>query len=319
MKNEIYHYPPEVFNLLVDVIPLLVRSKKDVILFFRGAGVSNADLNDMNNRVVNDRENIRKYEIVRTVLQRINEKGDSGLKVRREIIKRVTEFEDYSTCYPENQLKAKGLVATLRESVNKKDSFTEINIERKNERKARVSKLEEEAKQQENKRKQISQIKQEFHALFALDDKPHERGKHLEKVLNKLFAVYDILVTEDFKRKVDDVGVVEQIDGIISFDGDIYLVEMKWLAKPVGVAEMSQHFVRLFSRADAKGLFISSSRYASTVINECKTILSQKVITLCTLQEIVFLLEREGDLKEFLRKKSQAATIDKNPFLELLS
>jgi restriction system protein len=33
-----FHYPPELFNLLVDAIPLLNRSKKDVLQFFRGAG-----------------------------------------------------------------------------------------------------------------------------------------------------------------------------------------------------------------------------------------------------------------------------------------
>ena len=34
-----FHYPPDLFNLLVDTIPLLNRSKRDVLLFFRGAGV----------------------------------------------------------------------------------------------------------------------------------------------------------------------------------------------------------------------------------------------------------------------------------------
>ena len=32
----IFHYPPELFNLLVDVLPLLNRSKQDVLVFFRG-------------------------------------------------------------------------------------------------------------------------------------------------------------------------------------------------------------------------------------------------------------------------------------------
>jgi len=38
--NIIHHYPPELFNLLVDTIPLLFRSKMDVVIFFLGAGVS---------------------------------------------------------------------------------------------------------------------------------------------------------------------------------------------------------------------------------------------------------------------------------------
>lgn len=35
----IHHYPPEILSLLVDTIPLLCRSKNDVLIFFKGAGV----------------------------------------------------------------------------------------------------------------------------------------------------------------------------------------------------------------------------------------------------------------------------------------
>jgi len=109
------------------------------------------------------------------------------------------------------------------------------------------------------------------------------------------------------------------MDGVISFNSDIYLVEMKWLSKPIGVDELSPHLCRLYRRADAKGIFISSNGYAKTAISHCRELLAEKIILLCTLEEIIKLLEREGDLKEFLNKKAQAATIDKNPFLELLS
>ncbi len=37
--SEVYHYSPELLQLLVDTIEVLCRSKRDVILFFRGAGV----------------------------------------------------------------------------------------------------------------------------------------------------------------------------------------------------------------------------------------------------------------------------------------
>lgn len=53
-------------TLLVDAIPLLCKSKNDTILFFRGAGVSENVLSDLKDRVVRDRTNISKYEIVRT-------------------------------------------------------------------------------------------------------------------------------------------------------------------------------------------------------------------------------------------------------------
>lgn len=43
----IFHYPPELFNLLVDVLPLLNRSKQDVLVFFRGAGVPDKITSDI--------------------------------------------------------------------------------------------------------------------------------------------------------------------------------------------------------------------------------------------------------------------------------
>lgn len=76
----IYHYPPELLSLLVDTIPLLCRSKKDTIIFLRGAGVSTGITSDIEQRVFYDRDNITKYEIVRTVLTRLNEKGEATLK-----------------------------------------------------------------------------------------------------------------------------------------------------------------------------------------------------------------------------------------------
>ena len=42
-----FHYPPELFNLLVDILPLLNRSKTDVLVFFRGAGVSDSMTSDI--------------------------------------------------------------------------------------------------------------------------------------------------------------------------------------------------------------------------------------------------------------------------------
>jgi hypothetical protein len=56
------------------------------------------------------------------------------LRPRREIIKRVVEFEHFETCWPEDQLKAKGLVASVREAVNTKDAFTRMKQERDAER-----------------------------------------------------------------------------------------------------------------------------------------------------------------------------------------
>src|SRR2546428_3148745 len=121
---EEYHYPPELFELLVQTIPLLAKGKKDVLTFFKGAGVESALMAGVTRRVNQDKDSINKYEIVRTVLEKLNERGDATLQVRREVVRRVVEFEDFSACWPSDQLKATGLVALVRQVVNVKDSVT---------------------------------------------------------------------------------------------------------------------------------------------------------------------------------------------------
>ncbi|HEO1765141.1 Uncharacterised protein [Acinetobacter baumannii] len=317
--SEAFHYPPEITSLLIDTIPLLCRSKQDVLLFFRGAGVDSTDLIEVERLLKTDPSSINKFEIVRKVLIKVNSRGDNGLRVRREILKRVVEFENFESCWPDDQLKAKGLVVTIREAINVKDSFTRINMERKAERTERLSKIQAEHNARIEKRKKIDAITNRFFELFKMDDKPHERGKLLESVLNDLFRVYGILIREDFRRKDPDSSVVvEQIDGVIELNGQIHLVEMKWLNSPVGMSEFSPHLSRLFIRQNVNGIFIATNGYASSVITECRNALSQKTFFLCSLQEFVILLQRQDDLIELFQKKSQAAIVDKNPYLEIL-
>jgi hypothetical protein len=146
------------------------------------------------------------------------------------------------------------------------------------------------------KRAKVEDASKRLSALFNMDDKPQERGKLLEAVLNDLFRAYDIHVREDFRRRDPDSQVVlEQMDGVIVLDGAIHLVEMKWLKDPVGVAEFGPHLVRVFGRANASAIFISNSSFTGPVIKQCTEFLDQRTTFLCSLQEIVMLLLQRKD------------------------
>ena len=58
-------------------------------------------------------------------------------------------------------------------------------------------------------------------------------------------------------------GVVEQIDGVIELDGHLYFVEMKWWENSIGVPEISQHLVRVYSRGVASHHHFCFSIYGS--------------------------------------------------------
>ncbi len=94
---------------------------------------------------------------------------------------------------------------------------------------------------------------------------------------------------------------------------------MKWYKGAVGKAEISEHLVRLISRAEARGLIISASDYTEPAIHTCREFLQHKVVALCHLQEIVFLLEAQADLSAFLGQKIDAAQIHKNPYFKPLT
>ena len=106
-----YHYPTELLVLLQNCIPLLCRAKKDVFQFFRAAGTATRHYSDWESRWNANPNSVRKYEVVRDVLKRLNEdKTDSGLRQRREIVERVTTWEKFSTLWPDDQLKARDLL-----------------------------------------------------------------------------------------------------------------------------------------------------------------------------------------------------------------
>src|SRR5688572_19381329 len=104
-----YQYPPELFQLLIEVIPRLCPRKKDVVLFFRGAGVDASITEDVEMSLQDRSKAPSKFEITRALLKGLNERGERSLRERRELLKRTVEFEDFSTCWPDDQLKAKGL------------------------------------------------------------------------------------------------------------------------------------------------------------------------------------------------------------------
>ena len=136
----------------------------------------------------------------------------------------------------------------------------------------------------------------------------------MERALNTLFAIDGILIREAFsiKGKCGE-GVIEQIDGLIEIDGQLYLVEAKWWNTTLGPAEVSPHLVRVYGRGGvAYGLFISYTDLTAAARAICRdAILQGRVVVVVKLQEIVELLESDGDIKDWIKQKVRDAIADK--------
>lgn len=72
--------------------------------------------------------------------------------------------------------------------------------------------------------------------------------------------------------------------------------------------------MRVFLRAESRAIIISASSFTAPAIAECKMALGQKVVTLCTLQEIVMVLERQLDPAKFFQRKVDLTIAHRMPF-----
>ena len=250
----VFHYPPELLNLLTDTVPKLCKTKQDLLLFFQGAGVGRELLAPYEHLLRVNKDGFNKYPVARELLTKLNEMGEGSLRERREILKRVTEFDDFSVCWATDQAPARGLVSQIRDLINVKDSFTRMNIEREQERAARLAEQQARSTADNKRKAELARVKSQLFALFAESD-AHQRGRALEAVLNSLFTAYGVLVREAFTVKGRcGEGVIEQIDGLVEIDGHLYLVELKWWSTALGTAEVSPHIVRVFGRGDRRGV-----------------------------------------------------------------
>src|SRR5688572_25118887 len=62
-----FHFPPDVLAAVKDAIPLVTRSKRDVLLFFEGCGVDGAILKPIRDQLAGD-STISKHRIAEDVL-----------------------------------------------------------------------------------------------------------------------------------------------------------------------------------------------------------------------------------------------------------
>jgi hypothetical protein len=303
-----FHYPPDLFQLLVDALPKLCKGKKDLLLFFRGSGIGNDLLSDLWQQVTTDPDSIYKTEITRKVLSRLNERGEAALGERRELLRRVVEFEEFSTCWPNDQAAAKGYIADIRRVVDVKDSFTRMRQERDRERQAHMKQKEAQAAELLQRKAALDHVRNDLFALFKDNLDPHQRGRDLESVLNRLFKLDGILIRESFRRKGEEGYTIEQIDGAVEIASHLYLVEVKWHKDPIDVQDVQVLLSRLFLRPDdARGIFISARGYTKSAEDIRQQAASHKVLLLCSLSDIVQVLVREESVGLYFKERADQA------------
>jgi hypothetical protein len=126
---------------------------------------------------------------------------------------------------------------------------------------------------------------------------PHARGYAFEAFLKKLFDAFGLSAREPFSLHG------EQIDGSFQLDGQTYLLEAKWQAQKIGVAELHTFHGKVEQKAAwTRGLFVSDSGFSDEGLAAFGR--GKRVICMDGL-DIFDCLERELPLNHVLAVKAR--------------
>jgi hypothetical protein len=309
-----HHWTPDLLEQLVDTVPRLVKSRRALLDFFSGAGVPESVLAPHRALLARSRDAFKTFIVAREVLTAINDLGDPGLGPRREVLRRVTTFEAFAACWPDNREKAELGVRRVRELVERKDSFTEMRQEREREAEARRADARSKAEAQAARDRDLEAVRQSFAALFGMTE-AQPRGRAFEAALTGLFKAHGLMVLEPFTIYSEHGVPTEQIDGVIEFDGLKWLVEAKWWMDGIDVPAVTQHCYRLFTRQSIGGLFISGTGYKASALEVAKQALGQRPVILVTLHDLWRIIDAKADIGPFLKERAHAARFKNNPFV----
>lgn len=174
--------------------------------------------------------------------------------------------------------------------------------------------LMEEEKKKEQKRKKayekilknkgvserLEVIKKEYFDLISGED-PQKRGFKLEKVLKKLFILFDL----DPKASFKIIG--EQIDGAFTFDNTDYLFEAKWQQEPVRIKDLDGFSGKLARKLDnTLGLFLSINSFSEDAVKAHSS--GRRLMILMDGSDLMAIIEGRIDLIELLLRKRRHAS-----------
>lgn len=309
-----YHFPPDLFNLLVEAIPRINKTKKDLLSFFKNVGTPSNLLSKYFEIIRSNPKLISKKDITREVLERLNSNDSNEyLGIRRKLLQRVIDFTAFNTCYDNDIDVAKARISDIKQLVSLKDSVTKQEQFLAHERQEKIKARQEQLNAISASKTKFESIFNNFNQLFTISN-PQIRGKSLEIILNDLFSFFKIGVKEAFCIADEDTGkIYEQIDGVVELNNYLTLVEMKWEKSPIGVDKVSRFMTRIFLRNNVDGIIISCSSFTDTALPVVKEGLAQKSVALVDLQDIYKLLTLKKDLPTYFLSLMREVKLYKNP------
>jgi hypothetical protein len=145
----------------------------------------------------------------------------------------------------------------------------------------------------------IEELRGEYVRLLSLS--PQDRGYAVEKVLKRLFEIFDIETKGSFR--IDG----EQIDGAFTFETWDFLLESKWQRALVDRADLDTFAAKVARKLDnTLGLFVAINGFQASAIRAHSS--SRPSILLMDGRDLMAILEERIYLPELLRRKRKHAS-----------
>jgi hypothetical protein len=155
--------------------------------------------------------------------------------------------------------------------------------------------------------KKILAIKTELLKVSSLSTQA--RGFAFEGFLKDVFDAFGLAAQEPFRLRG------EQIDGSFQFGSETYLLEAKWHAQPIGVADLHVFHGKIEQKAAwTRGLFVSNSGFSEDGLAAFGR--GKRVICMDGL-DLFDMLDREIPLNKVLERKVRRAAETGMPFLRV--
>lgn len=285
---------PVAINALKEALTLIYWYKSDLRSFI---------MNTINDSSLLARINWEDYKrnIVANIIDFLSNHQETYQNDLLKLIVEVIKIDDFSHLRrledgKEKEERAKNAVVALKKLTIQHYDLMEEEKRKEQKRKKAYEKI--------LKNKGVSErlevIKKEYFNLISSAD-PQKRGFKLEKVLKKLFILFDL----DPKASFKIIG--EQIDGAFTFDNTDYLFEAKWQQEPVRIKDLDGFSGKLARKLDnTLGLFLSINSFSEDAVKAHSS--GRRLMILMDGSDLMAIIEGRIDLIELLLRKRRHAS-----------
>ncbi|MBT3030256.1 MAG: hypothetical protein KME36_04035 [Candidatus Thiodiazotropha sp. (ex Lucina pensylvanica)] len=206
------------------------------------------------------REAFNKYQVMRNVLEHLEETGDT--EMINGLISNFFRLRGAVDRDALDEKKAKELLAEFRELVGNDPIEAEIERRKREEARSTYSSQVEESKSQ---RKRLEDLNTFFMSLAAGGEyTPQQRGYKLEDLFCDLLQLSEIEYSRPYKTPDG-----EQIDGHFRYEKFDYLIESKWEDGQIKQKDLSIFDGKIRGKAQStRGLFLSANGFDENAVTK---------------------------------------------------